>query len=63
MKNATLKTAGTIFLVISLLQLLRVILRFHVYFESHEIPVFANAIAFVVFLSLAVWMLLAARKS
>ena len=62
MKNTALKTAGTIFLVVSLLQLSRVILRFHVYFESYELPVMINGIAFVVMLALSFWMFLAARQ-
>ena len=61
MKNTALKTAGTIFIAISLLQLSRVILRFHVYFESYEIPVFVNGIAFGIMLLLALWMFRAAR--
>ncbi len=62
MKNKALKTAGTIFLVISLVQLSRVIFRFHVYFEQYEIPVAANAVAFVIFAGLALWMFRSARE-
>ena len=62
MKNTALKAAGTIFLVMSLLQLSRVILRFHVTFENHDVPVFVSGIAFVVLMTLSIWMFLAARS-
>lgn len=61
MKNTALKVAGTVFLVISLLHLSRVILRFSAVVEGHEIPFFANAVAFVTMLALAIWMFRASK--
>ena len=61
MKDTALKTAGVIFLVMSLLQLSRLIFRFNVSLEGHEIPVFVNAIAFPVMLILSLWMFRAAK--
>ncbi len=61
-KDVALKTGGTGFFLISLAQLSRVILRFRVVFgENTQIPVWVNAVAFVVTLGLAVWMFRASR--
>lgn len=61
MKNIALKVGGTVFLLISVLQLSRVLFKLHVLVGSYEVPLVASAVAFVVALSLAIWMFRSAR--
>jgi len=61
MKTNALRVAGAVFLLISLLQLSRVIFKFRVLVASYEVPLGASAIAFVVALALAIWMFRSAR--
>lgn len=61
MKDRALKVAGSIFLVIGLLQLTRFLLRVRVVAAGYEVPVVASAIAAAVLFALAAWMFQAAR--
>jgi len=55
-QKAALNAAGVIFLVISILQLLRVIFKPEVIVMGIVIPLWPNAVAFVVFFLLSLWM-------
>ena len=56
MKDRALRAAGSIFLVIGILQLARFLLRVQVVAGGYEIPVVASAVAATVLFALAVWM-------
>jgi hypothetical protein len=55
-KKAALNTAGVVFLIISILQLLRVIFKPEVIVAGNVIPLWPNAIAFALFFLLSLWM-------
>lgn len=62
MKNTALRTAGTIFLVISLVHLFRAILGVSLSIHGHEVPTFISVIVFVVLLQFSIWMFRAANQ-
>lgn len=56
-----LRTAGLIFLLISLAHLSRMIFKFSAVIGGYEVPIFINAITFIVFLGLSIWMFRAVK--
>lgn len=61
MKNRALRVAGIIFLMMGLLQGVRLLLGIQVTISGHEAPLALSAVAASVLLALAVWMFRAAR--
>ncbi len=61
MKDQALRVAGSVFLVMGLLQGARLVLRIHVVAAGYEVPLALSAVAAPVRLGLAVWMFRAAR--
>ncbi|HVZ66422.1 MAG TPA: hypothetical protein VG936_17800 [Lacunisphaera sp.] len=51
-----LRVAGTIFGLVSLGHLLRMLLRFQFLIGSHHVPMWMNALAFLVTAALAWWL-------
>jgi len=51
-----LRVAGTVFGVMGLVQLTRVITQFEVIIGGHLVPLWLSAAAFVVFSGLCVWL-------
>ena len=56
MQNYALLTAGIIFLIVSILHLLRLIFKVEVKINSYVFPVRASMVGLVVSLCLALWM-------
>jgi hypothetical protein len=57
-----LQVAAVIFGLVSLLQLLRLLTGVEVLVASHAIPLWPNAVAFVVAAALSVWMFRLSRS-
>jgi len=55
-ETVVLRTAAVIFALICLLQLVRLITGFDVVVAGHVIPLWPNAIAFIVAGGLSIWM-------
>jgi hypothetical protein len=51
-----LRTAGTVFAIVCMGQLLRVLTRVDILVAGHQLPVWANALAFVITGGLSIWM-------
>lgn len=62
MKDIALKVAGFVFLVVSILQLLRVIFGIKVVAGGHVVPVWLSLVAFIVMGLLAIWMFRALKQ-
>jgi hypothetical protein len=62
MKNLALKTAGTIFLAVSFMHLLRYIFKIQVTVAGFCVPLWFSLAGFIVPLLLAVWMFKAGDK-
>ena len=56
MKNTALKVAGVIFLVVSVIHLLRVILKTEVIIAGYVLPVWISILGFIFPLLLSLWM-------
>ncbi len=63
MKNAALRAAGVIFLLVSILHLARFFLRIKILAGSHEIPLSWSLTSFIVALCLAVWMFSSSKSN
>jgi len=57
-----LKVAGAVFLLVALLHLARLVFKFSILVGHHPVPLWANAIGFVIALGLSVWMFKALKK-
>ena len=62
MKNGALKFAGALFLLMSLAQLTRLLLKVKVIAGTIEIPLWLSGVAFVVLASLSIWMFKASKE-
>jgi uncharacterized membrane protein len=62
MKNIALKVAGTIFLLMALLHLLRVIFNIEVVVAGFTAPIWLSIVGFIFALALALWMFKTAIK-
>ena len=51
-----LRVAGLVFALVCLLQLFRLLTGFEVFVAGHEVPLWPNAIAFVIAGGLSYWM-------
>ena len=51
-----LRVAAVIFGFVALVQLVRLVLRFEVMVEGHSVPLWPNAVAFVMAAGLSFWM-------
>jgi hypothetical protein len=56
MKDVALKFAGTIFLLVSIMHLLRFILRAEVVVAGFTVPLVSSLLGFIFALSLSIWM-------
>lgn len=61
MKNTALYVSGTVFLVVAIFHLLRVIAKTSLVVGTCQVPLAPSAIGFVAALALAFWMFRAAR--
>ena len=61
--NLALKTAGAIFLLVSVMHLLRVLLKFELIVAGYSVPVWLNLVGFVLSLLLSLWMFKSAKKT
>lgn len=60
--NAALIVAGIIFLLVSLLHLLRLIVRLEVRMGTFVVPLWVSVFGFLFPLSLSIWMFVSARS-
>ncbi len=60
-EKMALKTAGTLFLLIAMVHLLRVILSWDVIIGGFIVPLWFSVVAALITLALSVWMFKAAR--
>ncbi len=56
MKDAALKVAGVIFLLVSIMHLLRIILKFEVIIAGFVLPMWFSMFGFIIPLLLSLWM-------
>jgi len=56
MKDTALKVAGVIFLLVSIMHLLRVMLKFEVIIAGFTAPIWFSIFGFIFSLLLALWM-------
>ncbi len=63
MKNKALRVAGAVFALVALTHLSRLFLKFGIIIGRHEVPLWANAVGFLIASALSWWMFRAARKS
>jgi hypothetical protein len=56
MKGTALKVAGVIFLLVSVMHLLRVILKFEVIMAGFTLPIWFSIFGFIFSLLLSLWM-------
>jgi hypothetical protein len=61
-KNLALKVAGTMFLLVAIMHLLRLLLKTHVYVGSHHVRLLLSLVGFVVALLMGLWMFSASKK-
>jgi hypothetical protein len=61
-RTTGLLVAGAIFALVSLLQLLRLLTGLDVQVAGHAIPLWPNAIAFVIAAALSFWLIRLARS-
>lgn len=61
-KGLALKVAGTVFLVVAIMHLLRVIFKVQVDIAGTNVCLSLSLVAFVVALILAIWMFTASKK-
>lgn len=61
MKNTALKTAGVIFLLVSILHLLRVIFKVEVTIGGSPVSLWVSLAGFAVALLLSIWMFKSAK--
>ncbi|MCX5681633.1 MAG: hypothetical protein NT079_05080 [Candidatus Omnitrophica bacterium] len=61
MEKMALLTAGIIFLIVSILHLIRYLLKLDVKIGEFAIPLWASIFGFLFSLSLAAWMLMLAK--
>ena len=62
MKNFALKIAGTIFFLISILHLLRLVFKIEVIIGGYIVPFYLSAAGFIATFLLGWWMLNVTRK-
>jgi hypothetical protein len=62
MKERALRVAGIVFLIMGLLQCLRLLLRIPVVAAGREVPLALSAVAALVMLGLAFWMFRVASR-
>ena len=60
--NLALKAAGTVFLLVSVMHLLRVLLKFELIVAGYSVPVWLNLVGFVLSLLLSLWMFKSAKE-
>jgi len=60
--NLALKAAGTIFLLVSVMHLLRVLLKFELIVAGYSVPAWFNLVGFVFSLLLSSWMFKSAKE-
>jgi len=60
--NLALKAAGAIFLLVSVMHLMRVILKFELIVAGYSVPVWFNLVGFVLSLLLSLWMFKSAKE-
>lgn len=58
-----LVVAGTIFLLVALMHLLRLVYAWEVTIGGHSIPMIASVIGFIVAIVVTFWMFIAASKN
>ncbi len=56
MKDTALRVAGVIFLAVSIVHLLRVILKFEVIIAGYALPIWVSTLGFIFPLFLSLWM-------
>jgi len=61
--NLALKAAGIVFLLVSVLHLLRVLLKFELIIAGYSVPVWLNLVGFVLSLLLSLWMFKSAKET
>ena len=61
--NLALKAEGTVFLLVSVMHLLRVLLKFELIVAGYSVPVWLNMVGFVLSLLLSLWMFKSAKKT
>ena len=61
--NLALKAAGTVFLLVSVMHLLRVLLKFELIVAGYSVPVWLNLAGFVLSLLLSLWMFKSAKET
>ncbi len=61
MQKIALRTAGTIFLLVAIAHLVRLILGPQIMVGNFVMPLWPSVIAFVVMLALAIWMFKSAK--
>jgi hypothetical protein len=63
MKDTALKVAGIIFFIVSVMHLLRLILKTEVIIAGSVVPVWASVFGFIIPLWLALWMFKSVKAS
>lgn len=53
--------ASVLFLIVAIMHLLRIIYRFEIKIAKKVVPVWVNGIAFIVTLTLSIWLFLASK--
>ena len=61
-KNIALKVAATIFLIIAVLHLARLVLRLQVTVAHVMVPLMASILGFIIPLGLAIWLFKVAKR-
>ena len=61
-KNMALKVAGTVFLLVAIMHLLRLLLKVQLSVAGNNVRLYMSLIGFVVALLLAMWMFAASKK-
>ncbi len=61
-KNLALKTAGTVFLVVAVMHLLRLLFKVQIDVAGTNVSLSLSLVAFVVALILAIWMFKASKN-
>jgi len=61
MQKIALRTAGTIFLLVAIAHLGRLIVRPQIMVGNFVVPLWPSAVAFVAILALAIWMFKSAK--
>lgn len=61
-KNIPLIVAGTVFSIVAIGHISRLLLKFNIVIANYNVPLKANAIGLIIAVVLAVWMFKAAKR-